>query len=540
MKGESMNKKGNVRTMNDERMYDYFHNLLENMPVFLKAGKKKEKKGRAWQKSLTSYNFEQIYETRKAIYSEVEVCNELCMMDDILHIFQEYFHIPGIDRLLVNNYGALENDIFLEYDGESGVPKRIREHYKHQYRNVYLGSVLMLDYGFLDAMTKCILQSNTILSSYVKAQTEADEAAVKRVLYQSYFIGAMFHDIGYPLDFFMRKVKQIHKYAPFYKIISSNVKEEFAELRASLAGSLLFELVSGEKIEEKYNRNDHGCLSALSFLLNFYSAGSIFSLDEKERCMVEMAALAIYRHTDKLENDYMVFEEDPLSYLVRLCDDLQEWERFLLLINEKHNYLKCAKCGCIVQSEGRIYECGCGAKYEKITDITNKKVNYISLCNQLQLDYNEEKKELEVYLEFDSYKQIEILLDDYCAVEKRKSDLDKVKKYLQFQKFMPKIRLRENLSNNPVELIEDFLEQKGVSLEEIKEEVEKGGKWNKHGTDKMWDFLKELECYQEKEKKENKFGKRLESDMLVYGRNAVEFVEKNLGQIHSLMKEMCQ
>ena len=117
MKGESMNKKGNVRTINDERMYDYFHNLLENMPVFLKAGKKKEKKGRAWQKSLTSYNFEQIYETRKAIYSEVEVCNELCMMDDILHIFQEYFHIPGIDRLLVNNYGALENDIFLEYDG---------------------------------------------------------------------------------------------------------------------------------------------------------------------------------------------------------------------------------------------------------------------------------------------------------------------------------------------------------------------------------------------------------------------------------------
>ena len=78
----------------------------------------------------------------------------------------------------MNNYGALENDIFLEYDGESGVPKRIREHYKHQYRNVYLGSVLMLDYDFLDAMTECILQSNTILSSYVKAQTEADEAAV--------------------------------------------------------------------------------------------------------------------------------------------------------------------------------------------------------------------------------------------------------------------------------------------------------------------------------------------------------------------------
>lgn len=44
MKGESMNKKGNVRTINDERMYDYFHNLLENVPVFLQTGKKKEKR----------------------------------------------------------------------------------------------------------------------------------------------------------------------------------------------------------------------------------------------------------------------------------------------------------------------------------------------------------------------------------------------------------------------------------------------------------------------------------------------------------------
>ncbi len=533
MKGESMKKKDNDRIINDETMYDYFHNLSENLPDFLRVKRKDERGKRAWQKSLTSYNFEQIYETRKALYSESEVCSELCMMDDILHIFQEYFQIPGIDRLLVNNYGALENDIFLEYDGESGAPKRIREHYKHQYRNVYLGSVFMLDYGFLDAMTNCIMQSHTIVASYIKAQTEGDETAVKRVLYQSYFISAMFHDIGYPLDFFMRKVKQIHKYAPFYKIISSNVKEEFAELRASLAGSLLFELVSGEKIEEKYNRNDHGCLSALSFLLNFYSTGSIFTLDEKERCMVEMAALAIYRHTDKLKNDYIVFEEDPLSYLVRLCDDLQEWERFLLNINEKHNYLKCAKCGGIVHAKGNIYECGCGARYEKITDIINKKVNYLSLCNHLLLDYDEREKELEIYLEFDPYKQIEVLLDDYVAVIKRKKDLDIVKNYLKFQKFMPKVRLRENLSNNPINLIHDFLEQEEITLEQLNEE---GFPWNDYGNGKMKEFLNKLEDYENKDEREKEFGGRLESDVFGYGRNAIKFVEEYLGQIHSVMK----
>lgn len=532
-----MKKRESVRIINDERMYDYFHNLLEEGLDFLESGKKDEKKGRAWQKSLTSYNFEQIYETRRAIYSEKEVCNELCMMDDILHIFQKYFCIPGIDRLLVNNYGALENDIFLEYDGESGAPKRIREHYKHQYRNVYLGSVLLLEYGFLDAMTNCIMTSNTIIASYVKTQTQGDEKAIRRILYQSYFVSAMFHDIGYPLDFFMRKVKQIHKYAPFYKIISSSVKEEFTELRASLANSLLFELVPEVKIEEKYNENDHGCLSALSFLLNFYSTGSIFSLNEEERCMVEMAALAIYRHTDTLGNDYMIFEEDPLSYLVRLCDDLQEWERFLLLINEKHNYLKCTECGSIIRSKDLIYQCGCGIRYEKITDIANKKVNYISLCNRLQMDFDEEKKELEIYLEFDYYKQIEILLDDYCAVNKRKKDLEVVKNYLRFQKFMPKVRLKENLSNNPVELIHDYLEQEGISLEQLKEKVQRENRWNQHGTKKMLEFLERLETYREKDKRVKDLGGRLENDVLGFGKNAVEFVEEYLGQIHSIMKE---
>lgn len=529
-----MKKKKSAQIINDEKMYDYFHNLLESELDFLKPEKKDVKKGRTWQKSITSYNFEQIYETRKAIYSENEVCNELCMMDDILHIFQKYFRIPGIDRLLVNNYGALENDIFLEYDGESGVPKRIREHYKHQYRNVYLGSVLLLQYGFLDAMTECILKTNTIVSSYIKTQTEENEKAIRRVLYQGYFVSAMFHDIGYPLDFFMRKVKQIHKYAPFYKIISSNIKEEFTELRASLAESLLFELIQEEEIEKKYNRNDHGCLSALSFLLNFYSSGSIFSLNDEERCMVEVAALAIYKHTDILKNDYMIFEEDPLSYLVRLCDDLQEWERFLLLINEKHNYLKCTECGSIIHSEGRIYKCSCGAKYEKITDIRNKKVNYISLCNHLQLDFNEEEEELEICLEFDYYKQIEILLDDYSAVIKRKKDLETVKKYLEFQKFMPKIKLKENLSNNPIDLIYDFLEREGLLLEQLKKEEMP---WNDDGKKKMLEFLEKLENYREREEREKEFGKKLESNVFDYGENVEKFVEEYLGQIHSIMKQ---
>lgn len=523
--------------VNDENMYDYFHNLLKGKLDELSFSKEKQRKSENWQMGLTAYNFEQIYDTRRAIYSEEEVCNELCMTDDILHIFQTHFCIPGIDRLLVNNYGALENDIFLEYDSRNGLPKKIREHYKHQYRNVYLGSLLLLEYGFLEAMSDCIRQSDSIVAHYIKAQMEGNEVDIKKALYQAYLIAAMFHDIGYPLDYFMRKAEQIHQYPPFYKIISSHIKTEFMELRAMLAGSLLFQIVPEERIKGKYNRNDHGCLSAISFLLNFYSSGSIYMLDNRDRCVVETAALAIYRHTDQLSDNCLIFEEDPLSFMVRLCDDLQEWERFLLVINEKHNYLKCMKCGSTIKAAGKKYYCNCGESYEKITDIANKKVNYINLCNQLVLHYNEEDKSLEIRLDFDHYKQLEILLDDYCAVVKRQEDLDKVKNYLRCQKFIPAIQLDYYLSNNPVKLIEDYMKRNNLTIEELRKEILKKQSWNETGNKKMQEFLAKAEEYmQDEEKQRHDFGGEMERDVFCYGAKAREFVEEYLGQIHSIMK----
>ena len=43
MKGESMKKKDNDRIINDETMYDYFHNLSENLPDFLRVKRKDER-----------------------------------------------------------------------------------------------------------------------------------------------------------------------------------------------------------------------------------------------------------------------------------------------------------------------------------------------------------------------------------------------------------------------------------------------------------------------------------------------------------------
>jgi hypothetical protein len=56
-----------------------------------------------------------------------------------------------------------------------------------------------------------------------------------------------------------------------------------------------------------------------------------------------MSAVAIYKHTDKFTDaNRMVFGLDPISYLLRICDDMQEWQRFMVLIEDTHNYLMCS------------------------------------------------------------------------------------------------------------------------------------------------------------------------------------------------------
>ena len=52
--------------------------------------------------------------------------------------------------------------------------------------------------------------------------------------------------------------------------------------------------------------------------------------------------------------------------------DLQEWERFKIIMNDKHNYLQCGQCGCLILSDHREYKCPCcGQKYVKVTQISN-------------------------------------------------------------------------------------------------------------------------------------------------------------------------
>lgn len=541
-------KTANRYTINDQKMYEYFENMIynspeKNLPVEWKVGNHEEEYG------LTEHNVDMLLGSRSLLYSQEDAENQLCLLDTLEKFVHEYIGIPGIDELMINNYAAIENAIFLEHD-ENGRPKNIREHAKHQMKNAYLGSVLLLQCNYLQDVAKTIDREQGPITQYLKreAQRSIEEkiynkngsqegatdieiiAKLEEFSYKIFMIASLLHDIGYPLEYYLRLAGQMTDYPPYLKILNATAKADFAELKAYLMESKLFRMIDNKKIEKKYSKNDHGVLSAVSLLMHFYHNGKIFSLSKEQQCLVEMAAIAIYKHTDRFEESTrMVYLTDPVSYMVRLCDDMQEWERFKILINRKHNYLQCGICGKRVEENNGIYRCACGQSYKKLTKIDNQKINYVYLCDELIIEYNNEK--VKIAFSFNLLKQLEILLDDYAAVRKCDKNVRDVINLLNNQSMQPPIEIDYFVSNNPIMIVDRITggREERKKLRKVCTNI--GGKSN----EQISDFLDKFDKL-----KAEDYGGQLEIDELKYRKKAKEFVLEYYGQICDLYEIMKQ
>lgn len=226
----------------------------------------------------------------------------------------------------------------------------------------------------------------------------------------------------------------------------------------------------------------------------------------------------------------MIFRLDPISFLLRICDDLQEWQRFLVVIGETHNYLKCSQCGRIIVPDSggkQEYSCPCGKQFRKITQIKNKKLNYIDICNGLEL--NSDRGSIVITLQYDCYRQLELLLSDYSTVLYRNKGLEELNCMLEHQKYLPKIELKYFLSNNPLKLISHMLEESKKSPKEIEDWVDSLKEKEKEGMQALFEEYQKLIP-----DNELKYGKQIEKDAVKYARDARAFVEDYMGQIYSL------
>lgn len=533
--------------INDQSMYQYFENLIygrETAGGLCAEWKKTESR---IPYGLNEAQVSALIGSKGLLYGQEDARKQICLLETMQRFLHDYIGIDGLEELLVNNYGTIENSIFFEHD-RYGQPANIREHSKHQLKNAYLGSLLLLECGYLQNMAEAILKGRSSVTRYlyyqakaflekegILEQGEAFQEKLCRKLeewcYKIYMISALLHDIGYPLEYYLRSSRLLTDYPPYLKLLSPTVKLSFSEVKALLNTSQLFRLVDQEKIREKYDKDNHGVLSAVSLLMHFYYGGRIYSLTQEEQCLVEMSAIAIYRHTDKFQGgSRMVYLQDPVSYMVRLCDDLQEWDRFKLLINEKHNYLKCPKCGKLVQPVGEgKYACGCptGTRFQKITGIKNKKLNYVCLCDKVIL-----KKETDrvcLVFDFSLIKQVEILLEDYTAVLRRAEDLEKVKELLKNQYLQPQLEIEYFASNNPYYLIREMIRRSGLTEAKIQQKIDKIRYRIKNQN--MQEFYGQY-----LRMKEDRFGREQENNRLQYEEEVQEYVRTYYGEIHTLWK----
>lgn len=126
-----------------------------------------------------------------------------------------------------------------------------------------------------------------------------------------------------------------------------------------LSDSLLYKITSAQEITKRVNTGDHGAISACILLMKFYMDGKIYSLSPAQKMVVELSAIAVYEHTLKYEilnnhnpeREQNIFEENPFSFLFRVCDDLQEWDRVYFDITKQSNFLVCNKCGTIIKNQ---------------------------------------------------------------------------------------------------------------------------------------------------------------------------------------------
>lgn len=540
--------------INDEEMYQYFEKLFYGEKSALKASWRKQP---LWEEQgLTNSDVQAMFGSKRLLYGERDAKRQLCLMEGLQKFLHEYVGIEGLEQLLINNYGTIENSIFFEHD-ERGNPVHIREHAKHQMKNAYLGSRLLLDGGYLEDMAQKIYLAESPVTDYLVQQAAivafnldddrltgekliaktADTANRKKVLdklkewsYKCFMISSMLHDIGYPLEYYLRSAAQLTEYPPYLKLLAPTVKTDYAQIRSCLLESQLFRLVNQEEIQEKYQKNNHGVLSAVSLLMSFYHNGRIYSLSREKRCLIEMSAIAIYRHTDKFKSGFrMVYRRDPISFMVRLCDDLQEWQRFKIIINDKHNYLQCTECGALLQEENKTYCCPCcGNAYEKVTQIESRKANYVCLCDELVLETS--KKKTKVHVIFHLMKQFEILLEDYTAVLRRAEDLEKVAQLLSEQALQPELEISYFLSNNPYLLIEQMIQGSDRQLSEVQcfiDQLE-----NEKKRENMNRFFQDYLA----NRKRNPFGGKLEKNRLKYEARVQEYARKHYGEVCCLYR----
>ncbi len=305
------------------------------------------------------------------------------------------------------------------------------------------------------------------------------------LIYSTVIISSLVHDIGYPLSFLLKSNKNVSRYVPnsisFIKEINN-----IEYLDSKLKDTLLLKVVGIKEIVKGLEKYDHGVLSAIILLLFYYDNGKIYSLSKTEKAIIELSSLIIYNHTIKYKNqeekraeyDYVknIFVKNPLSYIFRLCDDIQEWDRVYFENTRESNYTICNNCKTpLVRKYSNYnlkensnkelkkieYSCMCNSEntYNLRANEYRKTINVIC-CKEVDINYKELNnnsesgipRNKEIVFKYDLFSLLEVAKYNVGYADIRAKEIKKIKIALSEQNDLYNTYVDFFMSNNPVEL----------------------------------------------------------------------------------------
>lgn len=202
----------------------------------------------------------------------------------------------------------------------------------------------------------------------------------------------------------------------------------------------------------------------------------------------------------------IVFTLNPISYLLRWCDDMQEWEREYFEIASVSNLLFCSDCkmplrkalidptefftvnGIAFNVNATTdlnrdpaffrkffnYRCLCPDpqnhfRFTKRDDFNRRSLLQIKACDNLSIEFNYTKKFILIDFQYNTYKLLRLSNIHPSFIEKRQKEISQIKKFISRQQFANEtggyqfISIKHNLSPNPIYLkmliIKNFLNE---------------------------------------------------------------------------------
>ena len=439
----------NILRFNSSDMKDYFEHfdylekkynpLIKDIPGELSPFVFKQFLKYERAKNHNLYNKIDYYAIKRnidLIYSNKQEAEDFIFYYDfaLSQLIDCFLNITSLDKLFSFHYFEFEWQQHIDFDFKKNNLSFYRDHFIHQIRNCYMilnlldnSKTLGLDY--LSLIKNNLKSRNTDLSKYINVQIEQYQSHIrstlgnilnndaiegefknkliegKKIIIENatnfsweYFvcgtliIAALFHDICYPIVFMNKQMNRLNDYVSSVFSVDS---VSFSKLNDLLENSLLFTTTNKEELKQRYQDNDHGAWSAYILLLQFYETGAIRELNPIKRAMIECAAVAIYEHTikykvsgeRKFEREKPSFTLNPLSYTLRMVDDLQEWDRIYFEVRTNSDLRYCKKCKMPISrfwnydidkyceelglhdllcgsAARRMYVCGCSTEYE--------------------------------------------------------------------------------------------------------------------------------------------------------------------------------